>query len=399
MDRTQIDRVGTVLRSYAIGLSFTVAAILFSHLTRPLIGREGPFLWGMVAILFSAYFAGWGPALLTIFILTFDAGRLLVSASIHPGLYDEIIPLVVFVPVGIGMTAFMVSRNRALDQLRQSNVLLQDLLKRETLNAKELADAVAQLQHSQRRYRIVSSVTDDALWEWDPVRERFEWSDGINRVFGYKPEDVRTDLEWWQAKLHPDDRVRVMKSFHRAIGSADDAWSDEFRFRKADGQYATVMCRARILRSDDTVAMQINGSMMDVTEQRRAERVLSRNQRFLRQMLRSLPIPVMLLDGNGRIKLFNRASEQLSGYRRNEVIDHRPDEIFIHPEDASAFARRIADPLAPHVHDRHNITWLSKDGESKHLEWQFTPISSDEVGGVPWLLGAAVAMHEAPTHA
>src|SRR5690242_13963452 len=85
MDRTQIERAGTVLRGYAIGLSFTLAAILLSHLTRPLIGREGPFLWGMVAILFSAYFAGWGPALLTIFILTFDAGRLLVGASIHPG--------------------------------------------------------------------------------------------------------------------------------------------------------------------------------------------------------------------------------------------------------------------------------------------------------------------------
>jgi PAS domain S-box-containing protein len=399
MDKTLWDRAATALRGYFLGLCFTLAALVLSHFTRPLIGREGPFLWGMVAIICTAYFAGWGPALLAIALLTFDAGRFLTSASIHPGLYDEIIPLVVFVPVGIGMTAFLVSRERALTQLRESNVLLHHLLQRETQNARELADTVAKLEHSQWRYRIVSSVTDDALWEWDPARERFEWSDGITRVFGHKPEDVRGDFEWWQAKLHPDDRVRVVKSFHRAIGSWDDAWSDEFRFRKADGQYASVMCRARILRSDDTVAMQVNGSMMDVTGQRQAERVLKRNQRFLRQMLRSLPIPVMLLDGDGRIKLFNRACERLSGYRRNEVIDHRPDEIFIHPDDADAFARRIADPLAPQVHERHNVIWLNKDGEPKHLEWQFTPISSDDPNGLPWLLGAAVALHAEPAHA
>jgi PAS domain S-box-containing protein len=399
MDKTQWDHAAVTARGYFIGLCFTLAALLLSYLTRPLIGREGPFLWGMVAIICTANVAGWGPALLTISVLTFDVALLLNRASIHPGFYDEIIPLVVFVPVSVGMTAFLVSRDRALTQLRESNLLLQHLLQRETQNARELGDTVAKLEQSQWRYRIVSSVTDDALWEWDPVKEKFDWSPGLSRVFGHKPEDIRGDFEWWQAKLHPDDRVRVVKSFHRAIGSSEDSWSDEFRFRRADGQYATVICRARILRSDDTVATQVNGSMMDVTEQRRAERILARNQRFLRQMLRSLPIPVMLPDSNGRVKLFNHASEELSGYRRNEVLDRRPEDVFIHPDDADAFARRIADPLAPQVRERHSVTWLHKEGELKHLDWQFTPINSDEVGGLPWLLGAAVAYHDEPSHA
>jgi PAS domain S-box-containing protein len=399
MNQKRVAELGTVLRGYVIGLSCALAAIVLSLLTRPLIGREGPFLWGMIAIIAAAYFAGWGPALVVIGLFTFDAARLLSSASIHPGLYDEIIPLIVFVPVGLGMTSFLVSRNTALSQLRESNLLLQHLLNRETQNARDLADTVDKLELSQWRYRIVSSVTDDALWEWDPVKERFEWSDGITRVFGHKPDDVRADFEWWQTKVHPDDRVRVMKSFHRAIGSSDDSWSDEFRFRRADGQYATVICRARILRTDDTVATQVNGSMMDVTEQRKAERVLARNQRFLRQMLRSLPIPVMVLDGNGRVKLFNHASEELSGYRRNEVLERRPEQLFIHPDEADTFARRIADPLAPQVRQRHSITWLSKDGEPKHLDWQFTPISSDDPNGLPWLLGAAVGMHVEPSPA
>jgi hypothetical protein len=43
------------------------------------------------------------------------------------------------------------------------------------------------------------------------------------------------------------------------------------------------------------------------------------------------------------------------------------------------------------------VIWLHKDGESRHIEWQFTP--SDEVGGLPWLLGAAVAYHDEPSHA
>jgi PAS domain S-box-containing protein len=349
----------------------------------------------MVAIMCAAYFAGLGPALLTIGLLTLHTARLLVGASIHPGLYDEILPLAVFVPVGIGMSAFLVSRARALNELRESNVLLQHLLQREQQDARELAEALALLKRSEQRYRIVAHVTDDALFEWDPARQRFEWSDGLHRVFGYKPEEARDDMEWWQAKLHPDDRIRVTKSFYQAIGSAEDTWSAEFRFRRADGEYAHVVCRARIQRRDDSVAERVNGAMMDVTEQRRAERVLARNQRFLRQMLRALPIPVMLLDGGGRVKLFNRASETLSGYRRREVLERRPENLFIHPDEVADFARRIADPLSPEARQRHTVTWISKDGEEKHLEWQFTPLATED-GGVPWLLGAAVALHAEP---
>jgi hypothetical protein len=81
------------------------------------------------------------------------------------------------------------------------------------------------------------------------------------------------------------------------------------------------------------------------------------------------------------------------------VLDRRPEDLFIHPDDQDAFARRIADPLSPEARQRHIVTWISRDGEQKYLEWQFTPLASDESGGLPWLLGAAVSLHVEPTHA
>ena len=54
MDKAQWDRAANALRGYFVGLCFTLCALVLSYITRPLIGREGPFLWGMVAIICTA---------------------------------------------------------------------------------------------------------------------------------------------------------------------------------------------------------------------------------------------------------------------------------------------------------------------------------------------------------
>ncbi|HTL29034.1 MAG TPA: hypothetical protein VL282_07435, partial [Tepidisphaeraceae bacterium] len=71
MEATRFDITLRGVQKYSIGLLCALVAILLGHLFRPVLGREGPFLWAMVAILFAAYFAGWGPALLAIAVMTF----------------------------------------------------------------------------------------------------------------------------------------------------------------------------------------------------------------------------------------------------------------------------------------------------------------------------------------
>jgi PAS domain-containing protein len=61
-----------------------------------------------------------------------------------------------------------------------------------------------------------------------------------------------TDAAWREERIHPDDRERVKLSLERAtIVNHGAPWTEEYLFRKADGSYAIVSDRARVIEDAD----------------------------------------------------------------------------------------------------------------------------------------------------
>lgn len=88
-----------------------------------------------------------------------------------------------------------------------------------------------------------------AIWHWDLASDRLEWDEGLKALFGYA--EIVTDAAWRENRIHPDDRDRVKTSLQRAaIVNHGAAWSNQYRFRQADGSYATVTERAYVVADD-----------------------------------------------------------------------------------------------------------------------------------------------------
>ena len=88
-----------------------------------------------------------------------------------------------------------------------------------------------------------------ALWHWDLASGRLEWDAKLKALFGYA-ESV-TDAAWRENRIHPDDRARVKVSLQRAtIVNHVAVWSEQYRFRRADGSYARVTERAYVIHDD-----------------------------------------------------------------------------------------------------------------------------------------------------
>jgi PAS domain S-box-containing protein len=86
-----------------------------------------------------------------------------------------------------------------------------------------------------------------ATWDWDLASGRVEWDATFRALFGYA--ETVTDAAWREDRIHPDDRERVTLSLQRAtIANPGKAWSEEYRFRKADGSYVPVFERARVVQ-------------------------------------------------------------------------------------------------------------------------------------------------------
>jgi PAS domain S-box-containing protein len=135
------------------------------------------------------------------------------------------------------------------------------------------------LREAEERYRLASRATNDVLWEWCVRDGRLHWGEACGRVLGYLPEEMG-DLDWWMQQVHAEDRDRVWHGLEHMLDSRDEAWSAEYRLRRKDGTYAEVLDRGRAARDGRGVLVRMIGSMMDITERKRALEQLAEEARF-----------------------------------------------------------------------------------------------------------------------
>lgn len=139
--------------------------------------------------------------------------------------------------------------------------------------------ALAALRFGQERFSLIASATSDAIWDWDLASDGLWWSESFRTLFGYSAGGGSHSFDSWAQAVHPDDRERVVRSILRCRDQATDTWREEYRFRRADGSYATVLDRARLVRDSHGAPYRMVGGMTDITEQSRLQAQFMRTQR------------------------------------------------------------------------------------------------------------------------
>jgi PAS domain S-box-containing protein len=112
-----------------------------------------------------------------------------------------------------------------------------------------LALARSALEQTSDRHGA-SRAARVAIWHWDLASGRVEWDPRLKALFGYA--ETVTDAAWRENRMHPEDRERVMVSLQRAtIVNHGAVWSEQYRFRQANGRYVSVTERAYVLNDEE----------------------------------------------------------------------------------------------------------------------------------------------------
>jgi PAS domain S-box-containing protein len=168
-------------------------------------------------------------------------------------------------------------------------------------NRTEQHEAVAALDAVAERYRLASRATNDAVWDWDLRNNTVLWNEAQETAYGHTPALAEPTGEWWLAQIHPGDRARVSGSIHAVIDGSGEHWTDEYRFRRADGSYAEVLDRGYVLRGHDGKAIRMIGAMLDLSERNRVAAELRRSEDRYQALFNSIDegfcIIEMLFDG------------------------------------------------------------------------------------------------------
>lgn len=133
------------------------------------------------------------------------------------------------------------------------------------------------VRESDERFKLVARATNDAVWDWNLSTNALWWNEGFQSLFGYSHAPAEATVQSWLSRLHPDDSRRVVTRKNKAVSSGENFWSDEYRFRRADGSYAYIFDRGYVIRDEQGKPLRMVGAMADITARKESESALRQN--------------------------------------------------------------------------------------------------------------------------
>lgn len=254
------------------------------------------------------------------------------------------------------------------------------------------ARAVRSLKESEERLRRITEATQDALWEIDLKTRRLWWSEGAKPLFGHSPAELEIGLEDWYNGIHSKDVDRVHAKFEAFLQSGDLDWTDEYRFRRANGSYAYIQDRGRRYCDESGTPTRIAGAMVDITERKLGEKLLRQSNERFERFMRYLPGLAWIKDSEGRYVFANDAALKAFRTTREELYGKTDDEIFP-PETAARFKENDQRALTCELFFLTVETLEHEDGRLHYSAVNKFPIPSPDAAA-PLIGGIAIDITE-----
>ncbi len=263
---------------YAIAFLSVAAALTVSRL--PAIHlHDAPVSLFLCAIILSAWFGGVGPGLVATALsaLAFNYYFLPPIYSLGPK-PDEIPRLVIFTVSALFVGSLSAAQRSAIESLRRARDDLKETVQElQSANdalqveSRERERAEESLRRSEGYLAEAQRLTHTGSWAWRVAgRDALHLSEEWYRIYGFDPEEGLAAWEKRLQRIHPEDRAKWQETTDRAVGKKSD-YEVEQRILLPDGtvKYTHTIGHPVLNASGDVV--QFVGTMIDVTERKRAE--------------------------------------------------------------------------------------------------------------------------------
>ena len=121
------------------------------------------------------------------------------------------------------------------------------------------------------RQALAITGSGDTVWDWDVLRDRVVTRPDVSVQLGAAPNSLTGPARNWLPFLHSDDRDIFRTTLDVVLEHRRGRVSQNFRLRGADGHYHWFALRARPVVGSDGEVIRCVGTLVDVTEQKKAE--------------------------------------------------------------------------------------------------------------------------------
>ncbi len=137
-------------------------------------------------------------------------------------------------------------------------------------SAGQLVEREADLQRTRRFLERLIETSPTVIFEQDPRSFVIAYvSPNVLAILGYEPGEIVGVPGFWEERIHPDDRARVLGEDRAAVEARQTHLDIEYRFRRHDGEYRWLQSFVRIEYDAAGHAVAMLGHRLDITERKR----------------------------------------------------------------------------------------------------------------------------------
>jgi formate hydrogenlyase transcriptional activator len=169
-------------------------------------------------------------------------------------------------------------------------------------------------------------LSQTGSWAWNPATGDIRyWSEECFRVLGFDPAGPLPRFEESLQRIHPDDQAESKERFEKAIRDKADFELDHRIVHREKGIRDVHVVGHAVLDGSGNLA-EFVGTVIDVTERKRAEEEL-------RQLVDFIPQLIAVLDSNNKVIHANRILREYTGLTLDDLGSSDVIGKVIHPDD------------------------------------------------------------------
>ncbi|HEV7415438.1 MAG TPA: PAS domain S-box protein, partial [Tianweitania sediminis] len=236
------------------------------------------------------------------------------------------------------------------------------------------------LAYSENRWNFALESARQGVWDHDIRTDTMFYSRMWRIMRGIPPEEeVDGDQEKWLARLHPEDRVRILDNVPRQDKGDEGFDKLEYRERKRDGSYVWILSRGKPVEWDENGnPVRTIGTDTDITHLKTIESELAAEKERLRVTLESIADGMIATDADGSIIFMNPAAVALTGTPHAEGIGQAAKDIFVLRDQSSGGTQPCPVGLCLRadrvVHLDDEIILVGRNGRERDIRCTASPV-------------------------
>jgi signal transduction histidine kinase len=143
------------------------------------------------------------------------------------------------------------------------------------MDVTEQEELTQELQRREAYLAEAQRLSQTGSWAWSPDQDNWYWSEECYRVLSFDPQDGLPRFEEFFQRIHPDDQPGFRELIQTAIREKKEYEAD-YRIVHLDGLARDIHVVAHPVLSTSGHLVEFVGTVIDVTERRRAEQERAR---------------------------------------------------------------------------------------------------------------------------